>query len=194
MTNIKFTSLIDREVERLYRENPPRDGEWCTDPVTHGNYIGGLYPIKLQKENARRALLAREWFFFHGPADAQPLPIPSWEHDEFRGTHDRERFLFYYIVAKYACSLEGQKYDFIHHPPFNEFVGGLMWWDANGVTLPNCPKELPQLRKRFPPRWLTGLLPCFSWVPPKEYAERMESYRRHEVRAGRSAPEMSALQ
>ena len=89
------------------------------------------------------------------------------------------RFLFHYILELYSRSLEAQQFDFIQHPSFAAFVSGVLW-DAehDGGHLPNCPDELPQLRKRFPPRRLPGLLRCFYWVPQKEYAEEMESQRR----------------
>jgi hypothetical protein len=75
-TNMSTIDLaVHREVERLFIENPPHHGQQCQNPVTGGWYIGGLDPIEPQKEQARRALFAREWFSKHGPADAPPLPL-----------------------------------------------------------------------------------------------------------------------
>jgi hypothetical protein len=47
---------IALEVERLFRENPPRYGELCRNPVTDDLYVGMLDPVEPQKEAARRAL------------------------------------------------------------------------------------------------------------------------------------------
>ena len=179
MSGTNISSELDREVERLFTENPPIHGKPCHNPVTGGGYIGGLDPIDEQKAAARRALQARNWFVYTGPADAQPLPISSSERSDIHLRDDYARFLFHYILELYSRSLEAQQFDFIQHPSFAAFASGVLW-DAehDGGHLPNCPDELPQLRKRFPPRRLPGLLPSFDWVPPKEYAEEMDSRRR----------------
>jgi hypothetical protein len=179
MSVTNFTSELDREVERLFTENLPIYGNPCHNPVTGGSYIGGLDPIEEQKAAASRALQARNWFAYTGPADAQPLPISASERGDIHLRDDYARFLFHHILELYSRSLEAQQFDFIQHPPFAAFVSGVLS-DAehDGGHLPNCPDELPQLRKRFPPRRLPGLLPSFDWLPPKEYAEEMESQRR----------------
>lgn len=179
MSITKFSSELDCEVERLFTENPPIHGKPCRNPVTGGGYIGGLDPIEEQIEAARRALQARNWFAYAGPDDAQPLPISSSERSDIHLRDNYARFLFHYMLELYSRSLEAQQFDFIQHPPFPAFVSGVLW-DAehDGGHLPNCPDELSQLRKRFPPRRLPGLLPSFDWLPPKEYAEEMESRRR----------------
>jgi hypothetical protein len=179
MSVTDFSSELDREVERQFMENPPIYGKPCRNPVTGGGYMGGLDPIEEQKDAARRSLLARNWFAYAGPDDAQPLPISSLERDDINLRDDYARCLFHYILELYSRSLDAQQFDFIRHPHFAAFVSGVLW-DAehDGGHLPNCPDELPQLRKRFPPRRLAGLLPSFYWVPPKEYAEEMDSQRR----------------
>ena len=68
-------TLIGREVERLFSENPAQSNGLCTNPVTGQYYVRGVDPIAPQKEAAYRALLAREWFAFTAPPDATPLPI-----------------------------------------------------------------------------------------------------------------------
>ena len=179
MSVTNFSSELDREVERLFTDNPPIDGKPCHNPVTGGGYMGGLDPIEEQIEAARRALQARNWFREHGPADAQPLPISSSERADIHLRNDYARFLFHHILELYSRSLEAQQFDVIQHPSFADFAAGVLW-DAehDGGHLPNCPDELPQLRKRFPPRRLPGLLASFDWLPPKEYAEEMDSRRR----------------
>ena len=60
-------TLIGREVERLFSENPAQSNGLCTNPVTGQYYVRGVDPIAPQKEAAYRALLAREWFAFTAP-------------------------------------------------------------------------------------------------------------------------------
>ena len=157
VTNI--SSELDREVERLFTENPPIHGKPCHNPVSGAGYMGGLDPIEEQIVAARRALQARNWFAYAGPADAQPLPISPSERADIHLRNDYARFLFHHMLELYSRSLEAQQFDFIQHPSFAAFVSGVLW-DAqhDGGYLPNCPDELPQLRKRFPPRRLVGAL------------------------------------
>jgi hypothetical protein len=78
-------TLIGREVERLFSENPARSNGLCTNPVTGVDYVRGADPIAPQKEAAYRALLAREWFAFTAPPDATPLPI-NWCDEDWKRT------------------------------------------------------------------------------------------------------------
>jgi hypothetical protein len=190
MSVIKLAeTLVGREVERLFSERPARYGELCTNPVTLACYIHGEYPIEPQKEDAYRALLAREWFAFNGPDDAQPLPLPT--------SSDVRTTLLLYIVSLYARSLDGRNYDVKEHPSFADYVSGVLWeaelpWseraDGDIGRLPgrlgNYPGELPELKKRFPPRRLAGMGPGFCWSPPKKQARTKTSCRRSEARRG----------
>ena len=69
---------IAREVDRLFEEDRKKHyGQLSIFPIVGGNYVpgqenGGV--ISSRKKKARAALLAREWFAVHGPADAPPLP------------------------------------------------------------------------------------------------------------------------
>lgn len=158
---------IARAVDELF--SPPRYGQICKNPVTGADYLYGIDPIKPQKEIARRALLAREWFDIYGPTDAQPLPF--WGDSAKPG-------LLGYIVKLYGRSLGDRDYDINEHPPFADYISGVLW-EAERVDgiigkLPHYPAELPELKKRFPPRELAGMGPGFSWLPPERYAE----YRR----------------
>jgi hypothetical protein len=179
MTMHQFSSqLVDREVERLFKENPPVYGKYCRNPVTGDTYIGGLDPTRPQKEAARRALRAREWFKFNGPADAQPFPISHDEREALKGTE-----LLRHIVKWYARSLDSLNYDFNQHPPFADYVSGVLWeaeLPVGGfVHLPNYPSEqLVELKKRFPPRMLKGMSQGATWLPPKKHREAMASLRR----------------
>jgi hypothetical protein len=169
---------VDREVDRLFKENPPVYGVYCRNPVTGGTYIGGLDPTRPQKEAARRALLARDWFALNGPPDAQPLPVLYNECEAIPGGG-----LLRHIGKLYARSLESLNYDFNQHPPFADYVSGVLWeaeLPVGGfVHLPNYPSEqLVELKKRFPPRMLKGMSQGATWLPPKEHREAMESLRR----------------
>jgi hypothetical protein len=167
----------DQEVDRLFTENPPVHGEYCRNPVTGASYVGGLDPTKRQKDDARRALLAREWFRTHGPADAQPLPVG----DERDGVHAIT--LLPYIVCLYARSLEGRGYDCNEHPPFADYVSGALWEaelaEGGFVSLPSYPlEELQELTKRYPPRMLMGMSPGARWLPPEEHKQVIAELRR----------------
>jgi hypothetical protein len=166
---------IARAVDELFSTH--RYGQNCENPVTGAGYVHGIDPVKPQKEVARRALLAREWFAIYGPPDAQPLPF--WRDHKGPG-------LLGYIVKLYARSLEDRDYDINAHPPFADYVSGVLW-EAERVDgiigkLPNYPAELPELKKRFPPRELAGMGPGFCWLPPKVYAKVMPDYRRSMAR------------
>jgi hypothetical protein len=125
-----------------------------------------------------RALLAREHFAKHGPADAPPLPLSYDEREELKEGCG----LLSYLVALRARSLDSRKYDLDEHPSFADHVSGILWEaeriDGDIGTLPNYPDELLELKKRFPPRKLAGLGPGFCWEPPKLHAQTKASYRR----------------
>jgi hypothetical protein len=174
-------TLIGREVERLFNESPAQYGDRCTNPVTGSGYIHGADPVAPQKEAAYRALLAREWFAFNGPADAPPLPINARDREDWKRTGR----LLDYILALYARSL-GDRYDVIEHPPFAAYVSGVLWESENvqgGGRLPIYPDELPVLKKRFPPQELAGMESGFCWSPSKPRAKKIAGYRRGKSRA-----------
>jgi hypothetical protein len=129
-----------------------------------------------------RALLAREYFAKHGPADAPPLPLSYDEREDLKGG----RGLLAYIVALYARSLDSREYDLKEHPEIAEYISGVLWEaervDGDIGTLPNYPDQLPKLKKRFPPRKLSGLGPGFYWEPPKLHARTMAIHRRSMAR------------
>ena len=104
-------TLIGREVERLFSENPAQSNGLCTNPVTGQWYVRGVDPIAPQKEAAYRALLAREWFAFTAPPDATPLPINEYDREDWKRTGR----LLDYIIALYARSLDN-RYDVKEHP------------------------------------------------------------------------------
>ena len=67
------------------------------------------------------------------------------------------------------------KYDVLKHPSFHDYACGTMASEFQGL---DSMKKNPELLKRFPPRHLDGLGPGLYWLPPKQHAEEMESYRR----------------
>jgi hypothetical protein len=164
-------------VEQLFDANRKHSGEVCEIPVLGGHYIPGLDRTARLKEKARRALLAREWFAIHGPADAPPLPVSYGEREHLKigGLST--------IVALYARSLEGQNYDLEEHPSFEHYACGMMASEFIGGY--HRMRENEQLRNRFPPRPLDGLGPGLMWQPPEEHARTMESWRRCREREDR---------
>lgn len=186
MSTPRADDRIDRLVDELF--GTARYGEYFKNPVTGAGYVHGVEPIAPQKEAARRALLAREWFAIHGPADAQPLPL--W--CERGKLLERGCAIFRYIVRLYARSLECRQYDVEEHPPFADYVSGVLWEAERpdgiiGKVPHDDPGELAQLKKRFPPRELAGMGPGFCWLPPKLYAELMPDYRRSSALAKQRA-------
>jgi hypothetical protein len=170
----KVVRRVDLEVERLFKENR-HWGDDYENPVTGALYVKGVDPIEPQKEDARRPLLAREWFRIHGPADAQPLPAFYTD----RTAHD----LLTYIVTLYARSLEARDYNVLEHPPFADYVKGVLWEAelGEGGFVSSCYfpiDEMRALKKRYPPRMLKGMGPGACWEPPKVHTETINSLRR----------------
>ena len=173
-------TLIGREVELLFSENPAQSNGLCTNPVTGQWYVRGLDPIAPQKEAAYRALLAREWFAFTAPPDATPLPINWYDREDWKRTGR----LLDYIIALYARSLD-DRYDVKEHPTFADYVSGVLWESEHvqgGGRLPIYPDELPKLKKRFPPRELEGMESGFYWYPPKRKKQTKKRGRLNQAR------------
>jgi hypothetical protein len=194
MANIKLSeTLIGREVERLFSELRARRGDLCKNPVTGAGFVYGVDPTGRQKKAAYSALSAREWFAFNAPADAQPLPVTYGDREDLK----RRCGLLLYIVALYGRSLEGRNYDVNEHPPFADYISGVLW-EAERVdgiigTLPYYPTELPELKKRFPPRELSGMGPGFCWLSPEEYPKYMQQYRYNRARQAEIAKEVQRM-
>jgi hypothetical protein len=180
MAIFEYTSLIEREVDRLFKEHPPVYDKLCTNPVTGADYVGILDPTKKQKRAACRALLARQYFHFHAPPDVPPLPIHWDDWWDARYCTDLLRI----ILAMFTRSLECLDHDFVTHPSFADYVSGFLWEiiseDGARYGQFSSYEELPKLIERFPPRKLEVLLDGCIWKPPKEQAKTMKSScRRH---------------
>ena len=158
-------TLLRREVELMFGEISAKRGDLCTNPVTGGDFVYGFDSIKQQKDAAYKRLLVREYFALHGPPDA-PL-MPTDERD--RGRAKYAAGLLGFIAAQFVWSLENQ-HDLTVHPSFADFASGMLWQHDNNVeccSLAHFPLEqLAELKRRFPPRKLEGLM-RFSWLPPR---------------------------
>jgi hypothetical protein len=111
-----------------------------------------------QKQFERQALAAREWFKQHGPPDAPLLPIGYAERENLK------RGGLPHMVAWYARSLAGRKYNFMEHPSFDDYACGVM---ASEEYAPGLIRNDGEMQKRFPPRPLNGLGSGLYWDPPK---------------------------
>lgn len=180
-------NVIDAErrarelVDRSFAEHATKRRQICEWPVIGGSYVPGYDETKEMRRLAVQALVARDWFFVNGPHDVQPLPCGYVEREDARSGQG----LLRYIVALYARSLEGRKYDIGEHPSFAGYVAGVLWeveQPGSRGLLPHYPDELPQLLKRFPPRRLAGLGPGFCWMPPEKNKRTVETSRKSRAR------------
>src|SRR6516162_1639312 len=110
-------TLIRREVEHLFGEISAKRGDLCTNPVTGGEFVYGVDPIRLQKKIACHAFRAREDFACNGPADAPRLPLEHWECERVRWSGRP----LDYLTGQYArsvvplCNVKG-------HPSFDDYA------------------------------------------------------------------------
>ncbi len=165
---------IRREVERMFGEISAKRGDLCTNPVTGGDFVYGFDPIKRQKAAAYKRLLVREYFALNAPPDAPRMPTD--ERD--RGRAKYAGGLLGFITAQFIWSLENQ-HDLTVHPSFADFASGLLWQHENigGCTeLPFTPQQLPEMKRRYPPRKLEGL-DYFCWRLPKRQNRSKEKRR-----------------
>jgi hypothetical protein len=163
---------IEELVDRLFGEIKAKGGERCENPVTGGGFVWGLDPIVPQKKAAVAALRAREWFAVNGPSDAPPLPLSSNDVEDYRAARGLRGIVGFYArsLSRQGCGLK--RYDVDKHPSFNDFACGLM-----AINLGIWGIETEDLKRRFPPRPLTGMTPGAYWAPPEEYERIMSSYR-----------------
>jgi len=149
-------SILQDHVDRLFAGAAPPRGQLGRFPVFDGWCVGGE-PLSRQRNLARRALLAREWFAMYGPPDAPPLPLSHIEQEDMRYNDP-----FHHLVAEYARSLEANKWEFHNHPSFEEFARGALASEYS----PEFTRENAALCERFPPRLLRGLGPGQIWQKP----------------------------
>ena len=157
---------VSRTVDELFAANRKHSGESCEIPVVGGHYIPGLDNPRRLKKLACRALAAREWFAQHGLPELPPLPVSDNEREDMRSGSG----LLPYIYALFARSLESSEYDIEAHPSFEIYASGVLEAvECQHIGwLPEYPDELLELKKRFPPRRLSGLDIGFYWLRPKD--------------------------
>ncbi len=156
MKTSEVARLIDCEVDRLFREHPPAYDQYCRNPVTGAGYVGGRDPTEPQKRAARCALLAREWFYLHGPRDAPPLPLSHFDIPELKYTD-----ALGHMVSQFANSLHANKWQVNNHPSFEEFVRGVLASEyASDFVLKD-----EAFCRRYSPRPLRGLQHGPIWRP-----------------------------
>jgi len=103
------------------------------------------------------------------------MPIDEWDRDRAKHLNG----LLGFITAHFMWSMESQD-DLRVHPSFYEFAAGMLWLHENvgGSTerLPFTPEQLPEMKRRYPPRKLEGLY-HFRWRPPKRQNRSKEKRR-----------------
>jgi hypothetical protein len=149
-------SIIKEHVDQLFRDAAPLRGQLCRNPIVGGEWLVGEDPINVQKRRAHRALVAREWFFLHGPGDAPPLPLSGFEQDDLR-YHDS----LGHLVADFGRSLKANDWEINGHPSFEEFARGVL----ASEYAPDFTRKNEALLKRYPPRPLAGIGPGQVWRP-----------------------------
>jgi hypothetical protein len=151
--------IIKSHVEELFKKNAPfRRGELRRNPVHGDSFVHGEDPIAPQKRVARRALLAREWFYEFGPHDAPPLPVSGYEIEDMRWKN-----AFHHVIAHFASSLRCEDWDFNIHPSFADFASSMLASDYAADFLRND----EELCKRYPPRALCTIVPGGVWERPR---------------------------
>ena len=143
-------SILQTHVDELFAGAAPRSGQLCRNPVVGGDWLVGADPDAVQKKRARRALLAREWFYVYGPPDAPPLPLSGIEQEALR-----YRDPLGHLVAEFARSLEANNWDCKRHPGFDDFARGALASEYS----PDFTRKNAALCNRYPPRRLRGLGP-----------------------------------
>lgn len=144
---------IKLQVNRVFSEMGGSLGETVENPVTGARWVKGVDAIKVQKEDASRALVARHRFAQEGPSHAPPLPTTRGERESLKTGG------LSHLVAWYAESLMRMDYDMDAHPSFDEYVCGVM----ASPYAPDSVKQDRELKQSFPPKVLDHLGPGLVW-------------------------------
>jgi hypothetical protein len=170
---MKTSLMIKNEVDRLFNALPAGS---CQNPVTGAWFVKGLDPLATQKRVACAALMAREWFAREGLPELQPLPINCDDIMRMKGGGG-VRHMFGYYAQSVCCF----GYAVEEHPSFDDYARGVM--ASSGI--PWFFEQDEELRKRFPPRPLSGLnRSTLNWKPPKGHEQTIAHHRRSEARDG----------
>jgi hypothetical protein len=141
-------------IDRLFRQAPDRRHEIRRNPITGGRWVKGKDRVKLQKQAACRALVARAWAAWRNP-EMPPLPLTDLECASLKMQGGIN-----YLWSEFATSLLLLNYD-SRHPSFELYARGVM---ASPLA-PDFIRNDPQLQKRFPPRPLPVIGPGLVWSP-----------------------------
>lgn len=145
MQNSEITALVDRSFNSaLDRKHRVR-----TNPITGSRFVPGLDSESEQRQLACKLIEADLYF-----RDLNILGLPQFpwgmaEREALKGTN-----LLHHIVALYARSLEYCGYDLSSHPPFPDYISGVLSEQSlskrlsamySGQTVPFQPNALPGL-------------------------------------------------
>jgi len=148
-------SIIENYVGQLFRERPP--GKLCQSPILGSSFVPGEDPEEpALKELARRGLVAREWFFLHGPPDAPPLPLSGHERSDLK-----YKDALGHLVTQFSNSLEANGWDIKSHPSFEAYARGVI---ASPLAA-DIVRGDDSILKRYPPRELRYILSGMIWRP-----------------------------
>jgi hypothetical protein len=161
LKTVKKMTPIELYVEQIF-DGLPKSGR-CQNQVTGGWWLRGQDPIKKQKDDACRALRAREWFHHVGPRNVPLLPLSDAEMEDLKYTTPLN-----HIVECFGCSLRANDWDFDKHPSFEQFASGVL----ASEYAPPLIRQAKELRKEYPPRRLPGLNPGLCWEPRERTAYR----------------------
>jgi hypothetical protein len=157
---------IKKYVDGLFKAN--RKLDVARLPITEEWYAPKEDNIRPMKKYVCAALEAREWFYENGPPDVQPLPLSDAERERLKSGGVK------HILAWYARSLSGLKYNVKEHPSFDDYACGVM---ASQYT-PYFVKNNPELQRRFPARPLDRLDSGLWRHPPKRNVKGKTNNRR----------------
>ena len=137
-----MTSVISSEVGRLFATARIVKAEFA--PITRRLRVEGVTDDSKLEREARRALLAKEYFKEYGPWNAPPLPTSMEEMAELAKTDD-----YGLAVASFARSLELNDWDIDRHPRYQEYMAGLLSLPRFWRTPPSTGCILRRTRPNF---------------------------------------------
>ena len=148
-----FRSLIETEVDRLFRQLHAKHGDYCFNPVIGGTFVWAIDSIMEQKRSACRAMVAQQWHA-HGSPGAPPLVVDVYEIAEMK-SGGGEMHLFSYFCR----TISSRDYNASGHPWYEIYASGVL----ASPRAPDFLKHNAALIKRFPPRPIYGLGPGLVW-------------------------------
>jgi hypothetical protein len=138
-------SLLEQEVDRQFKSCVGPYGSLQTNPVTGGHWVLGEDDIDLQKKEACRHLLAREWLRHVGPPDAPLLPVSHCDIEQQRSDPHADGLTR--LWAWFARSLSASGYDLLNHPSFEDYARTVL----ASSEAPRALRSDQRLCRRYPP-------------------------------------------